>query len=309
MQKRVSSYHIVWNDFQSAIEYYTKAIELDPNNHVFYSNRAACYISLHQYNKALADSRRSIKINPKFVRAYQRKANALAGLFKYDEAIAAVGRGLKIEPNNDDLKNLAKELKIRLEQQKRNPHQKEPATPTTDLAILASTATPGSEALETLKLLLASKIANVNEADENGLTALHWAVLTKKPEAVKVLLENGADVNSSDQIGFTPLFYCTGQMPNKEITQILLAHGANVQLENHFGNTGTYVLLVPLTYFVALFWFPGLWLRLAECRLHRWVRGDQRHAQEAFCTVQCYPGEQRRGVLKANIEKNATYMI
>eukprot|EP01027_Heterolobosea_sp_BB2_P019590 GEZU01027542.1.p1 GENE.GEZU01027542.1~~GEZU01027542.1.p1 ORF type:complete len:196 (+),score=35.40 GEZU01027542.1:193-780(+) len=144
MQKRVSSYHIVWNDFQSAIEYYTKAIELDPNNHVFYSNRAACYISLHQYNKALADSRRSIKINPKFVRAYQRKANALAGLFKYDEAIAAVGRGLKIEPNNDDLKNLAKELKIRLEQQKRNPHQKEPATPTTDLAILASTATPGS---------------------------------------------------------------------------------------------------------------------------------------------------------------------
>ena len=34
--------------FEEAIEYFTQAIELDPENHVLYSNRSACQVRLNK---------------------------------------------------------------------------------------------------------------------------------------------------------------------------------------------------------------------------------------------------------------------
>ena len=39
---------------------YTYAIECDPNNHVFYTNRAACYATMGEWEKVLRDAQRSI---------------------------------------------------------------------------------------------------------------------------------------------------------------------------------------------------------------------------------------------------------
>jgi tetratricopeptide (TPR) repeat protein len=42
-----------WN---LGIESYTKAIEEDPTDVTFYSNRSACYMHLHDYDAALQDA-------------------------------------------------------------------------------------------------------------------------------------------------------------------------------------------------------------------------------------------------------------
>ncbi len=47
-----------------AVEFYTKAIELNPHNHVFYGNRSLANIRLENYGSAIIDADACIGINP-----------------------------------------------------------------------------------------------------------------------------------------------------------------------------------------------------------------------------------------------------
>lgn len=49
--------------YEESIEYFTKAIEINPNDHVFYSNRSGAYASLNQYDKALSDATKCVELN------------------------------------------------------------------------------------------------------------------------------------------------------------------------------------------------------------------------------------------------------
>jgi ankyrin repeat protein len=66
------------------------------------------------------------------------------------------------------------------------------------------------EALEVIRLLL-SKGASASWADKRGYTALHWAVAQSPVDATKqvsilgILIDAGADVNSCNEEGITPL--------------------------------------------------------------------------------------------------------
>lgn len=53
------------------------------------------------------------------------------------------------------------------------------------------------------------KGANVNAADANGGTALHWAVGGNKPEIAELLLARGASAAAADGAGQTPLQLAT----------------------------------------------------------------------------------------------------
>ncbi len=57
-------------DYERAIELFTKAIELDPTNHVLYSNRSASYASLKQYDKALEDADKTIELKGGWAKVY-----------------------------------------------------------------------------------------------------------------------------------------------------------------------------------------------------------------------------------------------
>ncbi|ORX72064.1 TPR-like protein [Linderina pennispora] len=49
---------------EEAINHFTKAIEIDPTNHVLYSNRSASLASLKRYAEALKDAEKTVEIKP-----------------------------------------------------------------------------------------------------------------------------------------------------------------------------------------------------------------------------------------------------
>lgn len=60
-------------------EKFSQAIELDPTNHVLYSNRSGAYASLKDWTKALEDANKVTEIKPDWAKGWGRKGTALHG--------------------------------------------------------------------------------------------------------------------------------------------------------------------------------------------------------------------------------------
>ncbi|GMG22326.1 unnamed protein product [Ambrosiozyma monospora] len=87
--------------FDKAIELFTKAIEVSPTpNHVLYSNRSACYTSIHQYNEALKDAQECVKINPTWAKGYNRVGAAQFGLNDLEGAKLSYEKALDLDESN-----------------------------------------------------------------------------------------------------------------------------------------------------------------------------------------------------------------
>ena len=53
-------------DFERAVALYTEAIQLDPANHILFSNRSAAHIKMGQFAKALQDAVKAKELNPEW---------------------------------------------------------------------------------------------------------------------------------------------------------------------------------------------------------------------------------------------------
>jgi len=86
------------------------------------------------------------------------------------------------------------------------------------------------------KTVLATGI-DVNQMDEDGWTALMWAIDYDRDEVVNVLLASGADANACDIYGDTPLLLACYWGDSVEVVKMLLAAGADVNARNIDGKT------------------------------------------------------------------------
>jgi ankyrin repeat protein len=68
--------------------------------------------------------------------------------------------------------------------------------------------------------------ADVNAAEADGTTALHWASYRDDPDSVDLLLRGGARVNAATDLGVTPL-WAASQNGSERVVTRLLAAGAN----------------------------------------------------------------------------------
>ncbi|KAF0931674.1 hypothetical protein E2562_005671 [Oryza meyeriana var. granulata] len=117
-------------DFETAIQHYTKAMELDDEDISYLTNRAAVYIEMGKYDECIKDCDkavergRELRADFKMIsRALTRKGTALVKLAKtskdYDIAIETFQKALTEHRNPDTLKKLneAERAKKELEQQ------------------------------------------------------------------------------------------------------------------------------------------------------------------------------------------------
>lgn len=73
-------------DYNKAIELYGKAILCKPDP-VFYSNRAACYNALSEWDKVVEDTSAAIAMDAEYVKALNRRAHAYEHLGMFSEAL------------------------------------------------------------------------------------------------------------------------------------------------------------------------------------------------------------------------------
>mmetsp|Transcript_23699 Transcript_23699/g.39551 ORF Transcript_23699/g.39551 Transcript_23699/m.39551 type:complete len:561 (-) Transcript_23699:335-2017(-) len=100
--------------FDEAIQAYTEAINLDPKDHVFFSNRSAAYLSKGDAENALSDAQRCVELKKDWAKGYTRKGASLHALKRYDDAIGAYEEGLAIAPADAGLKSgLAEVQKVK----------------------------------------------------------------------------------------------------------------------------------------------------------------------------------------------------
>jgi len=87
--------------FTEALQCYSKAIELDGRNAVYYCNRAAAHSKLNQQQAAIDDCGVAISIDPAYSKAYGRMGLAHASLNRPQEAVQCYQRAVALEPSNE----------------------------------------------------------------------------------------------------------------------------------------------------------------------------------------------------------------
>lgn len=100
--------HFANHEYKEAAELYSQAIEADPAEATYYSNRSACYLHLQQPSDALHDAVICRFLKPDWSKAAYRMAVARLELGRYEDAAVAAWEGLQKDQDNDELKSILK---------------------------------------------------------------------------------------------------------------------------------------------------------------------------------------------------------
>ncbi|KDR66471.1 hypothetical protein GALMADRAFT_1154311 [Galerina marginata CBS 339.88] len=106
-------------DYDEAIQAYSAAIALDPNNPVYRSDRSAAHACMGNYLPAMSDAEVAISVDPNFAKGYQRLGLTLIFFFwcigrqalhSYGNLVLkasaqAFERGLRVDPTDESLKS------------------------------------------------------------------------------------------------------------------------------------------------------------------------------------------------------------
>lgn len=91
------------DNFKGAIEYYKKAVKIDPNFAFAYDNMGICYRRLEEYDSAIDSYEKSLKIDPNGLMPLQNIAVVYSYKKEYKKAVKTYEKLAKIEPNNPEV--------------------------------------------------------------------------------------------------------------------------------------------------------------------------------------------------------------
>lgn len=92
-------------NYAAAVSFYSKAISINPQNAVYYCNRAAALSKLSNYSGAVQDCERAINIDPNYSKAYGRMGLALSSLNRHSEAVTFYQKALQLDPGNESYRS------------------------------------------------------------------------------------------------------------------------------------------------------------------------------------------------------------
>jgi tetratricopeptide (TPR) repeat protein len=90
-------------DVELAIRFFSQALDIDPDNHIIYSNRSAAYMKADSKSKALYDAEKCVQLAPNWAKGYNRLGAAQQSLKRFDAAMESFKKGIELEPNNKTL--------------------------------------------------------------------------------------------------------------------------------------------------------------------------------------------------------------
>ena len=82
-------------DYNTAIEFYTQALELQPLNPIYLSNRAAAYLGVLRHEEAKSDAEMAVAADPKFAKAWGRLGLAKFALGDAKGSMQAYKKGIE----------------------------------------------------------------------------------------------------------------------------------------------------------------------------------------------------------------------
>uniref|UniRef100_A0A671SKA5 Serine/threonine-protein phosphatase n=1 Tax=Sinocyclocheilus anshuiensis TaxID=1608454 RepID=A0A671SKA5_9TELE len=91
-------------DYENAIKYYTEALELNPSNAIYYSNRSLAYLRTECYGYALGDATRALELDKNYIKGYYRRATSNMALGKFKAALKDYETVVRVRPNDKDAK-------------------------------------------------------------------------------------------------------------------------------------------------------------------------------------------------------------
>lgn len=96
--------------YADAVTKYKEACAIDASVPAYWSNLAACYEKLKDYENMAEASRSCVKADRSFVKGYFRLAVALKAMNQLDECVKTLESGLAVQASNADLKKMKKEV-------------------------------------------------------------------------------------------------------------------------------------------------------------------------------------------------------
>jgi tetratricopeptide (TPR) repeat protein len=94
-----AAYSLGGANFLTALAHYTRAIQLNDSDPIFYSNRALVYLKLGRFKECIADCTAS-NDRRETIKAYHRRAAAWAALGDFERAAQDYHRALRFEESN-----------------------------------------------------------------------------------------------------------------------------------------------------------------------------------------------------------------
>ncbi|HET7464602.1 MAG TPA: tetratricopeptide repeat protein [Longimicrobium sp.] len=95
----IAQVYTATRDFEQAIEYFTGAMEMDPNYSEYFNERGNAYLKLGRYEEAIRDYHEAMRLSPPYPEVWTNLGQCLRRLGRFDDAEAAYARAIDLDPS------------------------------------------------------------------------------------------------------------------------------------------------------------------------------------------------------------------